>query len=162
MARSNFSKLLDELDAMPHPITGEYSPIKRRNVDKTSAAGKVVRARSTLAKSLPDLMLKAGIDTTKLKPFTRKKAAKPAALPDTEDVPMPAKLRHEMLKQAIVEHAAAHDNLNSPISEPMLNRVLSMAKTGQLSNDQARRTVEHHSKGLALPTDVMRAIASNR
>jgi hypothetical protein len=44
----------------------------------------------------------------------------------------------------------------------MLHRVLQMAKAGRLTDDQARRTVEHHSKGLALPTDVMRAISSER
>jgi hypothetical protein len=158
-----YGRLLDELDAMPHPITGEYAPIKRR-VDKTSAAGKKVRATpSGLAKSLslPELLVKAGIDA-KVKPFTGKKPAKTAALPDMDDASVPATLRHEVLKQAIVAHAAAHDNLNSPISEPMLHRVLQMAKAGRLTDDQARRTVEYHSKGLALPSDVMRAISSER
>ncbi|MFM0385867.1 hypothetical protein [Paraburkholderia dipogonis] len=159
MAR-NFSKLLDELDAIPHPITGEYSPVKRRNSDKTSVAGKVVRARSPLAKSAPatslqDVLAKAQAAGAAAKIMASK-------LANADDAPEPATLRHEALKQAIVAHAVAHDDLNSPISEQMLNRVLKMAKAGHISDDQARRTVEHHSKGLALPTDVMRAIASNR
>ena len=118
-------------------------------------------AQSAPTKTIREVMAKAGLDADKVKPFTGKKPAKPAALPNADDAPEPAKLRHEALKQAIVAHAASHDDLNSPISEPMLNRVLKMAKAGQLTNDQARRTVEYHSKGLALPTDVMRAIGGN-
>ncbi|WP_433704448.1 hypothetical protein [Paraburkholderia sacchari] len=117
--------------------------------------------QSTIKKPLTvrEVMAKAGLDADAVKPFTGKKPIKPADLPDP---PEPTILRHEALKQAIVAHAAAHDNLNSPISEQMLNRVLKMAKAGRLTNDQARRTVEYHSKGLALPTDVMRAVASER
>lgn len=131
-------------------------------VAKGHAGKNVVRPTITKSMTVREVMAKAGLDPDKVKPFTGKKPAKPAALPDTDSVPVPAKLRHEVLKQAIVEHAAAHDNLNSPISEQMLNCVLKMAKVGQLTDDQARRTVEHHSKGLALPTDVMRAVASYR
>ncbi|REG61555.1 hypothetical protein B0G80_4408 [Paraburkholderia sp. BL6669N2] len=145
MARINqFEALLDELHAA--------------SIDKGYSEQK------PLVKSLTirEVMAKAGIDADKVKPFTGKKPAKAAALPDANDASTPATSRHEMLKQTIVAHAAAHDDLNSAISEQMLNRVLKMAKAGQLTNDQARRTVEYHSKGLALPTDVMRAIASNR
>lgn len=75
-----------------------------------------------------------------------------------ENAGVPTVLRHEHWKRAIVRHAAAHDDLDSPISEAMLNRVLKMQRAGQLTSDQARRTVEYHSKGLALPSDVMHAI----
>lgn len=130
----------------------------------TVSLDKGYSAQKPLVKSLTirQVMAKAGLDIDNVKPFTGKKPAKPAALPDTKNIPVPSTLRHEMLKQAIVQHAAAHDNLNSPISEPMLHRVLQMAKAGRLTDDQARRTVEHHSKRLALPSDVMRAISSER
>jgi hypothetical protein len=74
---------------------------------------------------------------------------------------VPTVLRHEHLKRAIVLHAAAHDDLDSPICEAMLNRVLKMQKAGKLTSDQPRRTVEYHSKGLALPSDVIHAIGGN-
>lgn len=151
--------------------------------DSFAPVRKVVRKTSlTKSQTVQEAMLKPGMDPDKLKPFTGKppvmrekgaavgtkvlvkgrQAVKAAPLPDAGDVPVSAALRHEHLKRAIVAHAAAHDDFNSPISEPMLNRVLSLAKSGRLSDDQARRTVEHHSKGLALPTDVMRAVASYR
>ncbi|MGT2471652.1 hypothetical protein [Paraburkholderia terrae] len=158
--KNNFDLLVEDL----------YQAQQRaRRVDKTAPAGKVARSRPTnLGKSrIVDwnaALLKAQADGT-LKTVAvklgTKKPAKPAALPNMNDASVPTALRHQALKQAIVAHASANDNLNSPISEPMLNRVLKMAKAGQLTNDQARRTVEYHSKGLALPTDVMRAIASN-
>jgi hypothetical protein len=148
--------------------------------DSFEPVRKVVR-KSTLTKSqtVQEAMLKAGLDPEKLKPFTGKttirektnvgdkvlvkgkQAVKAAPLPDIEDAGVPAVLRHEHLKRAIVAHAAAHEDPNGPISEAVLNRVLKRAKAGQLSDDQARRTVEHHSKGLALPTDVIRAIGGN-
>jgi hypothetical protein len=153
---SRYSKLLDEVSAIPD-ADGMIRPL----IGRKSAGKKVVKARSskTLAESLsvPELLVKAGI-RGRLTPFTGKK---PAALPEVDDASTPATLRHEALKHAIVQHAVANENPNSPISEAMLNRVLKMAKAGHLSNDQARRTVECHSKGLALPTDVMHAIGGN-
>jgi len=155
--------------------------LHREAVKKGMAVKKGVR-KSTLTKSqtVQEAMLKAGLNPGELKPFTGKppvmrekgatvgtkvlvkgREAKKAPLPDIEDAGVPAVLRHEHLKRAIVAHAAAHEDPNGPISEAMLNRVLKRAKAGQLSDDQARRTVEHHSKGLALPTDVMRAIGGN-
>jgi hypothetical protein len=153
---SRYSKLLDEVSAIPD-ADGVIRPL----IGRRSTGKKVVKARAskTLAKSLSvqELLAKAGIDA-KVKPFTGKK---PATLPDVDGASTPATLRHEALKHAIVQHAVANENPNSPISEAMLNRVLKMAKAGHLTNDQARRTVEYHSKGLALPTDVMHAIGGN-
>ncbi|SOE59178.1 hypothetical protein SAMN05414139_01487 [Burkholderia sp. D7] len=158
------------------------SDLKSFGSDSFEPVRKVVRKTSlTKSQTVQEAMLKAGIDPEKLKPFTGKppvmrekgatvgtkalvkgrQAVKAAPLPDAGDVGVPAALRHEHLKRAIVAHAAAHDDFNSPISEPMLNRVLKMAKAGQLTDDQARRTVEYHSKGLSLPTDVMHAIGGN-
>ena len=148
MSRINqFEALLDELHAA--------------SLDKGYADKKAEQPPLKKPLTVREVMAKAGLSLDDAKPFTGKRSVKPAALPDTDDVPEPTVLRHEALKQAIVAHAAAHDNLNSPISEAMLNRVLKMAKAGQLTNDQARRTVEYHSKGLALPSDVMRAIGGN-
>lgn len=130
----------------------------RESVAKGYSAKKPGQSTLTKSMTVREVMAKAGLDADKVKPFTGKRPIEPASLPDP---PEPAILRHEALKHAIVAHAAAHDNLNSPISEAMLNRVLNMAKAGQLTNDQARRTVEYHSKGLALPSDVMRAIGGN-
>ncbi|MFM0060619.1 hypothetical protein PQR64_33850 [Paraburkholderia phytofirmans] len=149
MARINqFEALLDDLH--------------REAVAKGYADTKA--GQSTLKKPLTvrEVMAKAGLDADEVKPFMGKRPMNPAALRDMNDASVPTALRNEALKQAIVAHAATHDNLNSPISGPMLHRVLQMAKAGRLTDDQARRTVEHHSKGLALPTDVMRAISSER
>jgi hypothetical protein len=160
--------------------------LRRESVKLGYTAGKktvkkVERAPLTKSMTIHEVMAKAGIDLSAAKPFTGKppvihekgvtvgqkvlirgKRVMRAALPDADDAGVPAVLRHELLKRAIVAHAVANDTLNSPISELMLHRVLRMAKAGQLTDDQARRTVEYHSKGLALPSDVMRAVASNR
>jgi hypothetical protein len=155
MARINndFELLCDEL---------HRASVASRRVDKTSAAGKASRARpAPLRKSAPAPSLRDVLAKAQAANFAGKvavsKIPKPAGMPNVGDTPEPAILRHEALKQA-----AAHDDLNSPISEQMLHRVLKMAKAGQLRDEQARRTVEHHSKGLALPTDVMHAVASYR
>lgn len=126
------------------------------NIDRTSKPGKTARA-STLV-DLDRMMAKAQAAVGKV--LVKGKTAmtdKPVAAAPKEHVA----LRHEALKHAIVQHAVANENPNSPISEAMLNRVLKMAKAGHLSDDQARRTVACHSKGLSLPTDVMHAIGGN-
>ena len=158
MAR-NFSKLLDELDAIPHPITGGYDPIRRRNVDRTSTAGKVVRARSTLAKSLPDLMLKAGIDTTKLKPFAGSK--KPAK---TEPVERVEPREHAALRVARLlgemKRNAQGANLNGPVSEKQLLACEALSRAGELSQDEVADVEKAMKDGRALPLYIIKKLGS--
>ena len=168
MAR-NFSKLLDELDAMPHPITGEYSPIKRRNVGKTLAAAKVVRVRSTLAKSAPPTFLKdffaeaqaAGGKVTIAETSAKagkKKPAKTAPVERAEPREHTA-LRVARLLGEMKAHAMGSD-LNGRVTEVQLKACHALARQGELKEEDVEAVRSALDDGRALPLYIIKKLGS--
>ncbi|CAN7774888.1 hypothetical protein [Paraburkholderia hospita] len=172
MARK-YGRLLDELDAMPHPITGEYSPIKRRNVDKTSAAGKVIRARSTMAKSAPaslaEFFAKAQAaggkvtirETAKVgdKVLVKGKKAEKVAAGSHPGLRLEG-LRHD-LKSQIQSQEVSPEDLRGPLSEPLLRRLLADAKSGKihLNAEDLENLDKAFRAGNAIPTYLIKRLS---
>ncbi len=165
----NFSKLLDELDAMPHPITGEYSPLRGRRVDKTSPAGKVIRARpATLGKSrIVDwntALLKAqanGSVKTVAAKLGEKKFIKPAktAPVDRAEPREHTALRGERLIGEIKQQAQGRD-LNGPVSEDQLKAFHALARAGEMSQEDVEAVEKALSDKRALPLYLIKKVGS--
>ncbi|WP_146014344.1 hypothetical protein [Paraburkholderia rhynchosiae] len=161
--------MLDELDAMPHPITGEYSPLRGRRVDKTSPAGKAVRVRpATLGKSrIVDwntALLKAQADgslkTVAVK-LGKKKVVKPAK---TAPVDRPEPREHTALRVArligeMKQHAQGRD-LNGPVTPDQLAACQALARAGEMTPDEVADVEKALSDQRALPLYLIKKLGS--
>src|SRR5438445_4071558 len=87
--------------------------------------------KSAPAPSLQDVLAKAQAANVVGK-IVVSKLAKPAGMPNMEDTPEPAILRHEALRQAMAAPAARHKDWNRPSSEKSLTLVLRMGKPGHV------------------------------
>lgn len=166
----NFSKLLDELDAMPHPVTGQYEPIRAaRRVDKTSPAGKVVRARPTTpGKSrIVDwntALLKAQADgsmkTVAVK-LDKKKVVKPAkTAPAANAEPREhVALRVGALMADLKRHAQGAE-LNGNVTEKQLLACRALARQGELTEEDVAAVQSALDDGRALPLWVLKKLGS--
>lgn len=169
----NFSKLLDELDAMPHPVTGEYSPIKRRNVNRTSTAGKVVRARGTVAKSAPATSLKEFFAKARAAggPVTIRETAKVGdkvvvkGKKAVTDKPVDAEPKeHTALRVARLlsemKTAAMGRELNGKVTEVQLKAAHALAHAGEMSEAEVADVKAAMDDGRALPSYILRKLTN--
>ncbi|TAM06393.1 MAG: hypothetical protein EPN70_05985 [Paraburkholderia sp.] len=163
----NFSKLLDEISAIPD-ADGVIRPLNRGTAGK-KAGGALTTIR--------DVMMKAGLDADKVKPFTGRPATireKGVKVGDkvlvkgktaTTDKPAPATPpEHVALRVAraigeMKQHAQGRD-LNGPVTPKQLAACHALARAGEMSQQEVADVEKALNDKRALPTYLLRKLSN--